>query len=331
MIISVTGAPASGKSTLGKALNEKYGWEYISTGDIARKVAKNDQAVQQALEEGQLSPIEGEIRGSVERLIDSSGGVGSPSANVKHHNAIVDGFPRYISQAEWLQDKIWQHYGSIDHVLVHLDVSTSVAEKRVADRKRYDDGILQDRQTNLLPLMVEFNQRYRHSSPFYLYIDTDEKSAEVVQGLVEKKISKVSQVAYRMRELNVMKGDGCLFNAHRIFDDINKSNLDRHLCPLPVQTETLWWVVGIVYEHIYNYVDRADLSHISIGKIRHFINLSLAESCKIEPKIAPVARSWFLYSQAHRYKQNFEFENFLSILDIDRANGEIEHEEDPVT
>ena len=40
MIITITGKPCSGKGTVSKIFCDKYGFEYICTGDMQRELAK---------------------------------------------------------------------------------------------------------------------------------------------------------------------------------------------------------------------------------------------------------------------------------------------------
>lgn len=64
MIISISGTPGSGKSTIAKALAEDLGLEHFSTGDFARKLAERE-----GLSLKQLSEL-AETDPSVDREID---------------------------------------------------------------------------------------------------------------------------------------------------------------------------------------------------------------------------------------------------------------------
>lgn len=122
--IILLGQSNSGKSTIGKDVANKLDIRYISSGDIARSM--NDVKVQESLMSGGLAP-EDEMRNAVLSEINSS--------DVSY---ILDGFPRFYEQYEWLNE----HVGH-DLVYIYLDAPRRDILIRAKSRGRYDDGSIE--------------------------------------------------------------------------------------------------------------------------------------------------------------------------------------------
>jgi len=94
--IILFGAPGSGKGTQAKALEEKYGYKKISTGDIIRaEVAANTETglqMKSIIEKGELVPDNTIIR-LLQKHIEQER---------IENGYILDGFPRTDAQAEAL-------------------------------------------------------------------------------------------------------------------------------------------------------------------------------------------------------------------------------------
>lgn len=89
-----TGLPLAGKSYVASMLQSRIVESiHISTGDIARKLIKND-ADQKAMEAKDLFQGEAELRAELKRQIDEA------TATC----ILVDGFPRFAEQATWMAD-----------------------------------------------------------------------------------------------------------------------------------------------------------------------------------------------------------------------------------
>ena len=95
--VILLGAPGAGKGTQAKKMVDVYGIPQISTGDILRaNVQQGTGLGKQAkvlMEQGQLVPDEMVCRMVGERLLAADCGRGF----------ILDGFPRTVAQAEWLE------------------------------------------------------------------------------------------------------------------------------------------------------------------------------------------------------------------------------------
>lgn len=119
--IVLLGQSNSGKSTLGKVVAERYGIRYISSGDIARSM--KDAQVQKDLNSGEMAP-EDKIRSMILHEINSS-----------DKPYILDGFPRFYEQYEWLNQNI-----DYDLIYVSIEVPYEDILARAMQRSRRDDG-----------------------------------------------------------------------------------------------------------------------------------------------------------------------------------------------
>lgn len=117
--IVLIGPPCSGKSTVGRFLADKLGYRYVSSGDIARNMGK---AVNAMLRAGRMAP-EDEMREEIKKILDT------------HDDVILDGFPRFEDQYNWMMGKFMHR--SFSFVLI--DAPVSIIFDRVSKRGREDD------------------------------------------------------------------------------------------------------------------------------------------------------------------------------------------------
>ena len=89
MITVLLGETNSGKSTIGKAVVQKLGddWVYVSSGDIARRITP-----QEDLDAGKFAP-EQDMRAEILHMINGE---------YRGKHIILDGFPRFSEQYEFL-------------------------------------------------------------------------------------------------------------------------------------------------------------------------------------------------------------------------------------
>ncbi len=135
--IVLFGAPGCGKGTQSARLEEKYGLEHVSTGDIIRAEIKaqteKGRLMQTYIERGALAPDElviGMITDYIEQHSHSAG-------------TIFDGFPRTTAQAEAF-DRILAERGMKIDLMVYMDVPEEELVQRIMlrgkDSGRADDA-----------------------------------------------------------------------------------------------------------------------------------------------------------------------------------------------
>lgn len=130
MHIVFYGPEGSGKGTQAKLLSQLLGIPHIQSGDLVRDAAKSDKG----------------LIGEVARLALSTGKYVADSEmfvlwkkRLKQKDAkdgwIIDGFPRNITQAKFLFDKISKYGYTIDKVF-YIKLSEEEALRRLQARKR---------------------------------------------------------------------------------------------------------------------------------------------------------------------------------------------------
>ncbi|GAC1658963.1 MAG: adenylate kinase [Candidatus Elarobacter sp.] len=117
------GPPGAGKGTQAKALEERFGYRQISTGDILRANVREGTPLgveaQGYMNRGALVPDDLIIR-MMEPVLDAQGEV------------ILDGFPRTVAQAEALDDLLRRKKKSA--VAVLFDADTAALTERLTGR-----------------------------------------------------------------------------------------------------------------------------------------------------------------------------------------------------
>jgi adenylate kinase len=123
VILIFLGPPGAGKGTQAKILEDELGYRQISTGDILRRHRAEKTALgaeaQGYMDAGKLVPDDLIIRmmeGELSHVAD----------------AIVDGFPRTIAQAEAFDDLLRLH--ALKYVAVVFDVDPAVLTERITGR-----------------------------------------------------------------------------------------------------------------------------------------------------------------------------------------------------
>lgn len=119
--VIMLGASNSGKSTIGKVVAERLNLRYIASGDIARQMNINSD-----LAEGKLAP-EDEMRRRILSTINDS-----------NESFILDGFPRFYDQYEWLNTTIDCEL----FIYIIVDVPEEQLIQRAINRGRDDDGAI---------------------------------------------------------------------------------------------------------------------------------------------------------------------------------------------
>jgi len=121
--IIIIGPQGSGKSTQARLLAEKIDAEVLSTGEIARELAKKDEETRLRIEAGKLAP-ENLIRKEVKTRLCALPG----------KRIIFDGIPRMASQAKWL-DGLLKNLNKEAPILIYIHLSKKEAIDRLLKRK----------------------------------------------------------------------------------------------------------------------------------------------------------------------------------------------------
>ena len=131
-IIMFIAPPAAGKGTQAELVTQKYNIPHISTGDILRKISKEDSElgnyVFETLASGKLVKDEITYQLIEERL----------SQEDCKNGYIIDGFPRSLDQAiEY--DKILARLGYKIGNVILLNMEPKTLEKRITGRRVCED------------------------------------------------------------------------------------------------------------------------------------------------------------------------------------------------
>lgn len=123
MLIILLGPPGAGKGTQAEKIVNDYRLAYISTGAILRNAVKEETALgrkaRQYMDQGQLVPDELVVEIVKDRLMEPDGANG----------ALLDGFPRTVVQASFLEKVLPDIGAQVDRVL-----SIEVNENELIDR-----------------------------------------------------------------------------------------------------------------------------------------------------------------------------------------------------
>jgi len=127
------GPPGAGKGTQAQVLARSHGVPHISTGDILRAaVSAQTELGQKAkgyMDRGELVPDDLILDLVGSRLEEDDAGSGW----------ILDGFPRNVSQAKFL-DILLEQMNQMYECVVNLDVPDEVIVSRLQERGRADDN-----------------------------------------------------------------------------------------------------------------------------------------------------------------------------------------------
>jgi adenylate kinase len=154
--VLLLGAPGVGKGTQAKRLMSEFGIPQISTGDLLREHRKNHTKLgllaDELMSQGKLVPDELVNDMVADRLAQ-------PDTD---RGYILDGYPRTLNQAEWLDEYITREHGEatdaadaakgpqprLPVVAVHLVVDARVLLERITGRRISPTGNIYNIYTN---------------------------------------------------------------------------------------------------------------------------------------------------------------------------------------
>ena len=124
-LIVLMGPTGAGKSVQGDLLASELGGVHLSSGNLLRQ----DPKAAAMIADGKLAPA-----AEVERIVGEA-----LDAIPETQPVILDGFPRTVSNLEWMTEKLPQHNRKVKAVvLIELDLETSM--QRLGLRDRADDA-----------------------------------------------------------------------------------------------------------------------------------------------------------------------------------------------
>ena len=127
--ILLLGAPGAGKGTQAKDLAAKWGIPQISTGDLLRENRDHGTPLgvkaKQIMDEGKLVPDDLVNEMVAERLKEPD------TAN----GYILDGYPRTLGQAKWLDEHVGAEAGALPVIAVSIQVGYNELLRRITGRR----------------------------------------------------------------------------------------------------------------------------------------------------------------------------------------------------
>lgn len=116
-------APASGKGTFSKLLEEKCGYAHLALGDVLREqVEKGNEEVKNLIENGRL--VSDELIASI---------IKEKISTLKDKPFIIDGCPRTLNQAIMLNE-VLKEESVTDVIIIKLNIDKETAVKRMLGR-----------------------------------------------------------------------------------------------------------------------------------------------------------------------------------------------------
>jgi adenylate kinase len=140
--VLLIGAPGVGKGTQAKALMADWGIPQISTGDLLREIKNHANApsplAEKLLRDGKL-PVEDMERMQQGKLVSDGLVNDIVAARLTEPDTargyVLDGFPRTLVQAEWLDSTLAKTPGSLDVVAISIRVEYDQLLRRITGRR----------------------------------------------------------------------------------------------------------------------------------------------------------------------------------------------------
>ncbi|XP_067876933.1 adenylate kinase isoenzyme 5-like isoform X2 [Heterodontus francisci] len=201
-IILVIGGPASGKGTQSMKIAERYGFIYISVGELLREKmlhnASNNRKwglIAKIITNGELAPQETTITEIKQQLMQH------PDAR----GFVIDGFPREVSQAICFDDQI-----CVPDLVIFLACANCRLRERL--QKRAEEGRPDNNPKAIHRRLVTFKQnavplvQYYQEKSLIVTFDADREEEEVfedIRATVDGKLIPSKQPAAGPSELNL--------------------------------------------------------------------------------------------------------------------------------
>lgn len=170
MRIIFYGPEGSGKTTQAKNLAAKLGIPHLGSGDLVRRAAEFDK--------GMIGDTCREGLATGHYIADSEMFV-MWKARLKDEDIqngwVIDGFPRNLSQSEWLSDKFDKYDQVVDKVFF-LDLSEEESIKRLLKRGRKNpDGAISDTEELIRERLRRYKREEKQVLSYYENLGVLEK------------------------------------------------------------------------------------------------------------------------------------------------------------
>lgn len=188
--IVIFGAPGSGKGTQSKMIVERYGFDYISTGDMLRQAISQGselgRTAKEYIDRGQLVPDDLIVRLIADFLDGKHGSKG----------VIFDGFPRTLKQAEALKTMLNER-GTDIHILLDLQVEDDELVDRLIERGKISGRSDDNPETIKARLDVYHTQ----TAPLATYYIGEGKHVAIKGiGRIEKIFERIAEAIDRVKD-----------------------------------------------------------------------------------------------------------------------------------
>lgn len=177
-LIIIIGIAGSGKSTQAELLAKTAGYRWLSTGELLR--SKVDESRQAELLSGKLLD-----ENYVTKLVSED--IHRPT---QHTGIVLDGFPRSLSQAEWLLNELGQGKLEVEAV-VHFYVPENQARKRLLSRGRTDDHeiAINERFDEYEQVIKPIMKLFLANNVYLVELKAEGSIDKIHQSVVEKLLS----------------------------------------------------------------------------------------------------------------------------------------------
>ena len=189
--IVLMGAPGAGKGTQAKLLEQRLGLPQVATGDLFRANLKNEtelgKLAKTYMDKGELVPDEVTVAMVKDRI-------SQPDCE---KGALLDGFPRTISQAEALK-KLLAEFDSEIALVPHIHVDTDILVSRLLKRAEIE-GRADDNEETIRTRMRIYREETAPLLEYYkkqnLLVEVDgDRSIEAIQADLLEKIREAAEI-----------------------------------------------------------------------------------------------------------------------------------------